>query len=153
MSTNVGATETLIVWQEPGSGVDMALSFQEAEGCAMIWFVPLNSRFPTSNFQHPTSNPLIHHHSNAASRPNFQFVHHHSNAAPLPTVKMPFGSTPFRRPIVQKPRLYLLSERQGEGQARIDRTNREIGRRRFINTVQQTLQHQQTDTGMCLLPS
>ncbi|KAH6607213.1 hypothetical protein Trco_003526 [Trichoderma cornu-damae] len=30
-------TETLIVWQEPGSGVDMALSFQEAEGCAIIW--------------------------------------------------------------------------------------------------------------------
>ncbi|EQK97864.1 suppressor of Mek1 [Ophiocordyceps sinensis CO18] len=30
-------TETLIVWQEPGSGVDMALSFQEAEGCALIW--------------------------------------------------------------------------------------------------------------------
>ncbi|PNP49436.1 hypothetical protein THARTR1_09758 [Trichoderma harzianum] len=29
--------ETLIVWQEPGSGVDMALSFQEAEGCSMIW--------------------------------------------------------------------------------------------------------------------
>ncbi|OAA76991.1 suppressor of Mek1 [Akanthomyces lecanii RCEF 1005] len=29
--------ETLIVWQEPGSGVDMALSFQEAEGCANIW--------------------------------------------------------------------------------------------------------------------
>ncbi|KAM3447335.1 hypothetical protein MY3296_008805 [Beauveria thailandica] len=29
--------ETLIVWQEPGSGVDMALSFQEAEGCAIIW--------------------------------------------------------------------------------------------------------------------
>ncbi|KOS18060.1 Uncharacterized protein ESCO_003159 [Escovopsis weberi] len=29
--------ETLIVWQEPVSGVDMALSFQEAEGCAMIW--------------------------------------------------------------------------------------------------------------------
>ncbi|KAF5254796.1 hypothetical protein FANTH_535 [Fusarium anthophilum] len=28
---------TLIVWQEPSSGVDMALSFQEAEGCAMIW--------------------------------------------------------------------------------------------------------------------
>ncbi|OAA60765.1 suppressor of Mek1 [Cordyceps fumosorosea ARSEF 2679] len=28
--------ETLIVWQEPGSGVDMALSFQEAEGCASI---------------------------------------------------------------------------------------------------------------------
>lgn len=32
------AIETLIVWQEPGSGVDMALSFQEAEGCALIWF-------------------------------------------------------------------------------------------------------------------
>ncbi|KAK7413690.1 Platinum sensitivity protein [Neonectria punicea] len=31
------SAETLIVWQEPGSGVDMALSFQEPEGCAMIW--------------------------------------------------------------------------------------------------------------------
>ncbi|KAG5921330.1 hypothetical protein E4U53_003819, partial [Claviceps sorghi] len=29
--------ETLIVWQEPESGTDMALSFQEAEGCALIW--------------------------------------------------------------------------------------------------------------------
>ncbi|KAF4986025.1 hypothetical protein FDECE_16163 [Fusarium decemcellulare] len=29
--------DTLIVWQEPSNGVDMALSFQEAEGCAMIW--------------------------------------------------------------------------------------------------------------------
>ncbi|KAI1125936.1 DUF625-domain-containing protein [Nemania abortiva] len=29
--------ETLIVWTEPTNGVDMALSFQEAEGCAMIW--------------------------------------------------------------------------------------------------------------------
>ncbi|OAX83130.1 hypothetical protein ACJ72_02507 [Emergomyces africanus] len=28
--------ETLIVWTEP-SGIDMALSFQEAEGCAVIW--------------------------------------------------------------------------------------------------------------------
>lgn len=28
--------ETLIVWTE-GNGVDMALSFQEAEGCASIW--------------------------------------------------------------------------------------------------------------------
>ena len=36
---NSEPTETLIVWQEPGSGVDMALSFQEAEGCALIWFV------------------------------------------------------------------------------------------------------------------
>ncbi|KAI1344975.1 DUF625-domain-containing protein [Xylariaceae sp. FL0016] len=31
--------ETLIVWTEPSNGVDMALSFQEAEGCAMIWYV------------------------------------------------------------------------------------------------------------------
>ncbi|KAJ2895818.1 hypothetical protein MKZ38_006140 [Zalerion maritima] len=29
--------ETLIVWTEPVSGLDMALSFQEADGCAMIW--------------------------------------------------------------------------------------------------------------------
>lgn len=33
------STETLIVWQEPGTGLDMALSFQEAEGCALIWLV------------------------------------------------------------------------------------------------------------------
>ncbi|KAF7560516.1 hypothetical protein G7046_g3632 [Stylonectria norvegica] len=30
-------SQTLIVWQEPGTGVDMALSFQEPEGCALIW--------------------------------------------------------------------------------------------------------------------
>lgn len=30
-------TDTLIVWQEPGTQIDMALSFQEAEGCAAIW--------------------------------------------------------------------------------------------------------------------
>ncbi|KAJ1331471.1 protein phosphatase 4 regulatory subunit 3 [Microdochium nivale] len=29
--------ETLIVWTEPSNGIDMALSFQEAEGCALIW--------------------------------------------------------------------------------------------------------------------
>ncbi|POR31452.1 Uncharacterized protein TPAR_08335 [Tolypocladium paradoxum] len=34
---NLESIDTLIVWQEPGSGVDMALSFQEAEGCALIW--------------------------------------------------------------------------------------------------------------------
>ncbi|TVY24469.1 Uncharacterized protein LHYA1_G007242 [Lachnellula hyalina] len=28
---------TLIVWTEPATGIDMALSFQEAEGCAVIW--------------------------------------------------------------------------------------------------------------------
>lgn len=31
-------TETLIVWTEPQTGVDMALSFQEADGCAQIWY-------------------------------------------------------------------------------------------------------------------
>ena len=30
--------DTLIVWTE-ANGTDMALSFQEAEGCAVIWFV------------------------------------------------------------------------------------------------------------------
>ena len=30
--------DTLIVWTET-SGIDMALSFQEAEGCATIWLV------------------------------------------------------------------------------------------------------------------
>jgi hypothetical protein len=34
--SNVTA-DTLIVWTD--NGVDMALSFQEAEGCAAIWFV------------------------------------------------------------------------------------------------------------------
>ena len=29
--------DTLIVWTEP-TGIDMALSFQEAEGCASIWY-------------------------------------------------------------------------------------------------------------------
>lgn len=35
--TDSSALETLIVWTEPTNGVDMALSFQEAEGCTMIW--------------------------------------------------------------------------------------------------------------------
>lgn len=30
--------DTLIVWTE-SNGVDMALSFQEAEGCASIWYI------------------------------------------------------------------------------------------------------------------
>ncbi len=34
------SADTLIVWTEPSNGIDMALSFQEAEGCAMIWYVP-----------------------------------------------------------------------------------------------------------------
>ncbi|KAL8285514.1 hypothetical protein RB597_002535 [Gaeumannomyces tritici] len=29
--------DTLIVWTEPTNGIDMALSFQEAEGCLLIW--------------------------------------------------------------------------------------------------------------------
>lgn len=29
--------DTLIVWTDT-NGVDMALSFQEAEGCAVIWY-------------------------------------------------------------------------------------------------------------------
>ncbi|KAJ3555019.1 hypothetical protein NPX13_g10453 [Xylaria arbuscula] len=33
--------ETLIVWTEPTNGVDMALSFQEADGCAMICSITL----------------------------------------------------------------------------------------------------------------
>lgn len=37
--TDTSFLDTLIVWQEPRTGVDMALSFQEAEGCAIIWFV------------------------------------------------------------------------------------------------------------------
>lgn len=35
----MGLAETLIVWTEPQTGIDMALSFQEADGCAQIWFV------------------------------------------------------------------------------------------------------------------
>lgn len=33
-----GMIDTLIVWTE-SNGTDMALSFQEAEGCAAIWSV------------------------------------------------------------------------------------------------------------------
>lgn len=39
--------DTLIVWTEP-NGVDMALSFQEAEGCAEIWyFISENADYPS----------------------------------------------------------------------------------------------------------
>jgi len=31
--------DTLIVWTEPTNNVDMALSFQESDGCATIWLV------------------------------------------------------------------------------------------------------------------
>lgn len=36
--------DTLIVWTET-SGIDMALSFQEAEGCATIWLVLANLQY------------------------------------------------------------------------------------------------------------
>lgn len=41
--------DTLIVWTEPTTGLDMALSFQEAEGCLMIWYVVVVSPSPTGN--------------------------------------------------------------------------------------------------------
>lgn len=31
--------DTLIVWTEPTTSIDMALSFQEPDGCSMIWLV------------------------------------------------------------------------------------------------------------------
>ena len=50
----IAGTETLIVWTEP-NGTDMALSFQEPEGCAAIWFV---LQTPTSNIIRRASNWL-----------------------------------------------------------------------------------------------
>ena len=43
MGAHVDA-DTLIVWTET-SGIDMALSFQEAEGCATIWLVLANLKY------------------------------------------------------------------------------------------------------------
>lgn len=43
--------DTLIVWTET-SGIDMALSFQEAEGCATIWLV-------LANIQHCVQSGLV----------------------------------------------------------------------------------------------
>lgn len=34
-------SDTLIVWTEPLTSIDMALSFQESEGCNAIWYVDL----------------------------------------------------------------------------------------------------------------
>lgn len=36
VTNGIAQSETLIVWTE-SNGTDMALSFQEAEGCAVIW--------------------------------------------------------------------------------------------------------------------
>ncbi len=36
--------DTLIVWTD-SNGTDMALSFQEADGCAAIWWVGLMARY------------------------------------------------------------------------------------------------------------
>lgn len=40
--------DTLIVWTDL-SGTDMALSFQEAEGCASIWYIALLANQPLNN--------------------------------------------------------------------------------------------------------
>ena len=45
-------SETLIVWTEPQSGLDMALSFQEADGCAMIWYVTCTDSVPLPRSSH-----------------------------------------------------------------------------------------------------
>lgn len=41
VSADTSLADTLIVWTEPeqDGGIDMALSFQEAEGCGQIWWV------------------------------------------------------------------------------------------------------------------
>jgi hypothetical protein len=31
--------DTLIVWTEPTTNIDMALSFEASEGCASVWLV------------------------------------------------------------------------------------------------------------------
>ncbi|KAI0396210.1 DUF625-domain-containing protein [Xylariaceae sp. FL0594] len=49
--------ETLIVWTDPSSGVDMALSFQEAEGCAIIWKF-INSVQQQNNPSNPQDDSL-----------------------------------------------------------------------------------------------
>jgi protein phosphatase-4 regulatory subunit 3 len=36
-SADIIVTDTLIVWNEPISGLDIALSFQDVEGCEDIW--------------------------------------------------------------------------------------------------------------------
>lgn len=48
MLTFLGAAETLIVWTEP-QGTDMALSFQEPEGCAAIWSVSVRLSLPPAS--------------------------------------------------------------------------------------------------------
>lgn len=57
--------DTLIVWTE-SNGTDMALSFQEADGCAGIWWVGLLMSQPTlmgnTNFKltcHVTGNSFL----------------------------------------------------------------------------------------------
>ena len=47
-------TDTLIVWTET-SGIDMALSFQEAEGCATIWLVHANPKYCVHELMHYNS--------------------------------------------------------------------------------------------------
>jgi len=52
--------DTLIVWTEPTTSVDMALSFQESDGCATIWkFIndALSDDIPIEGFPNPVSIP------------------------------------------------------------------------------------------------
>lgn len=58
--------DTLIVWTEPVTSVDMALSFQEAEGCIAIWFVFHGSFVARDNVNVP-SQDFREQHSAAAS--------------------------------------------------------------------------------------
>lgn len=34
---------TLIVWSDPDTNIDLALSFQEADGCQDVWYVNINT--------------------------------------------------------------------------------------------------------------
>ncbi len=42
VETDTISLDTLIVWTEPTTSIDMALSFQEGEGCASIWLVEIS---------------------------------------------------------------------------------------------------------------
>jgi hypothetical protein len=47
------SADTLIVWTEPSNSIDMALSFQESEGCAVIWFVLASSAIYNASAKFP----------------------------------------------------------------------------------------------------
>lgn len=58
-------TDTLIVWTEQ-NGIDMALSFQEAEGCNAIWCVLFTRFFSPRNRIRP--------HREVATEADFDFL-------------------------------------------------------------------------------